>query len=151
VSARAAAGLASALAACALAAGCGEKARDEPTAPPIDRAAVATRFAQAIFAGDSRAAVGLLESPQALSGSVRSAAVRWRLRGERVQLRDTHPGGRFLFGFSGTQPHSGGRFDDLRCDLVVVVGRAAVEAFAFRNTVTKYRTHHDSQLLPSAR
>jgi hypothetical protein len=112
---------------------------------------VALRFAQAIFAGDTHTALGLLESPQALSSSVRSASVRWRLRGDRVLLRDAHPGGRFLFGFSGTQPHSGGRFDDLRGDLVVVVGRAAVEAFAFRNTVTTYRTHHDSQLLPSAR
>jgi hypothetical protein len=60
-------------------------------------------------------------------------------------------GGRFVFAFSGPHPHPDGRFEIEHGEFVVVVGPTLVEAFTFRNTVTKFKTHHDSQLLPSDR
>lgn len=109
------------------------------------------RFASAIFRGDAGTALALLDSRQALSASVRRAAVRWKPHHARGHLVAKQPGGRFVFAFSGTHPHPDGRFEIERGDLVVVVGPALVEAFTFRNTVTKFKSHHDSQLLPSDR
>ena len=136
------------IAACCLA-GCGGKA-GQP-APPVDRAGVARSFALAILHGDTRAAVALLESPQALSGSVRRAAAPWAGHHASVRLPGARSGSRYVFGFSGTHPHPDGRFELVRGDLVVVVGPAAVQAFTFRHVVTQFKTHHDSQLLPSDR
>jgi len=117
----------------------------------VDRAAVAKRFAQAIFRGDSRTAIGLVESRQGLSGLVRLAALPWKRHHGSVRLLVTTPGGRYVLGFSGMHPHLDGRFELVHGELVVVVGPRAVEAFTFRDVVTKFKTHHDSQLLPSAR
>jgi hypothetical protein len=132
-----------------LAAGCG--GRTAPAPKPVDRASVAERFAHAIFRGDTPTAVALLDSRQALGGSVRRAAAAWKLHHAREHLVGRQPAGRFVFSFSGTHPHPDGRFEIERGELVVVVGPAWVEAFAFRNTVTTFKTHHDSQLLPSSR
>jgi hypothetical protein len=133
----------------ALVAGCGGQAR--APAPTVDRTAVAKRFASAIFRGDVGTAVALLDSRQALSASVRRAAARWGPHHGRERLVAKQPAGRFVFAFSGTHPHPDGRFEIERGELVVVVGPTLVEAFTFRNTVTKFKTHHDSQLLPSDR
>jgi hypothetical protein len=149
VSVRPPAAVAGALAACALAAGCGSGSTK--LAPPVDRAAVAKRFAQAIFRGDTTTALALLESRQGLSDSVRRAAAPWKLHHGSLRLPASGSGSRFVFGFSGTHPHPDGRFELIRGDLVVVVGPAAVQAFTFRNLVMQFKTHHDSQLLPSDR
>lgn len=138
------------LAVCCLAAGCGGKAATT-TRPAVDRADVAKRFARAIFKGDTHAAVSLLESPQALSGSVRRAAGPWKRHHGELRFPATQTGGHYVFAFSGTHPHAGGRFELVKGDLVVVVGPSAVQAFTFRHVVTKFKTHHDSQLLPSDR
>jgi hypothetical protein len=138
------------LAGCCLAAGCGGDAEPRPTTP-VDRAAVAKRFARAIFRGDTRTALSLIESAQGLGESVTRAATPWKHHHGRVRLLLDEPGGRYVLGFSGTHPHPDGRFELVRGELVVVVGPASVEAFAFRNTVTRFKTHHDSQLLPSDR
>lgn len=130
-------------------AGCGGRAEQPPS--PVDRAAVAKSFVQAIFRGDTRTAVALLESPQALSGSVRRAAAPWKLHHGSVHLPATRTGSRFVFGFTGTHPHPDGRFELVKGDVVVVVGLSAVQAFTFRRVVTQFKTHHDSQLLPSDR
>src|SRR5262245_37192938 len=132
----------------ALVAGCGGKPTQHA---PVDRAVVAKRFAQALFRGDTVTAVSLLDGEQAMSGSVRRASARWKLHHAREHLVAREPAGRFVFGFSGTHPHPDGRFEVERGELVVVVGPALVEAFTFRNTVMKFKTHHDSQLLPSSR
>jgi hypothetical protein len=144
-SAKAAVGLAF----CCLAAGCATSATS--TVTTVDRAAVAKRFARAIFRGDTRTAVGLVESRQGLSGSVRLAALPWKRHHGRVRLLVREPGGHFVLGFSGMHPHPDGRFELVHGRLVVVVGPRAVEAFTFRDVVTTFKTHHDSQLLPSAR
>jgi len=138
------------LAVCCLAAGCGGRAATT-TGVPVDRAAVATRFAQAIFRGDTRTAVRLLESPQALSGSVRRAAAPWKRHHGDLRLPAAKKGGRYVFAFSGTHPHAGGRFELVKGDLVVVIGPSAVQAFTFRHVIAEFKTHHDSQLLPSDR
>ena len=133
----------------ALVAGCGTRAT--VPRPPVDRVEVAKRFASAIFRGDVGAAVALLDSRQALSASVRRAAARWKPHHARERLIAKQPAGRFVFEFSGTHRHPDGRFEIERGEFVVVVGSALVEAFTFRHTVTKFKTHHDSQLLPSDR
>ena len=130
-------------------AGCG--GTTTPPAARVDRADVAKRFAQAIFRGNTPTAVALLESPQALSGAVRRAAVPWVRHHGDLRLPATQTGGRYVFGFSGTHPHADGRFELVKGDLVVVVGPSAVQAFTFRHVVTEFKTHHDSQLLPSDR
>lgn len=142
------------LGACCVFSACG--GTDATIAPSAAaRRLVAEQFAEAIFRGDAPAAVALLASPDALSSSVSRAAAPWQAHHARLRLPGRLSGSRWVFGYSGVHPHAGGRFDEVRGDLVVVVTavdeRAGVGAFAFQNTVTRSRTHHDSVLLPSDR
>jgi hypothetical protein len=147
------------LLAAAAAAGCGgntHATQREPTAAA--QLEVAKRFARAIVAGDAPLARSLLSDPgdEALVGVVRQAAAPWTRQHGRIRLPAARWGrGRWIFGYAGTRTQSGGRFERLTGDIVVVTGAsrrgARVRYFALQHRRVRFSTHHDSVLLPSNR
>jgi hypothetical protein len=143
------------LAAC-LAGGCGTHASVEQ--PPVGRQRdVARQFAEAIFRGQTREAVGLLVEPhdQALTWLTRQAARPWQAGHASVHLPGRRAGRSWVFGYSGTHTRRDGSFEEVRGDIVIAVAgspeRVGVESFALPHPNVRFGTHHDSVLLPSSR
>jgi hypothetical protein len=141
---------------CCLTSGCGRSVIAKEPSVAAKRE-VARQFAEAIFRGKADAAVALLVHPvdPALSGMTVDAAAPWKTRHASVRLPGTRAGGGWVFHYVGTHPHSDGRFEQVRGNIVIVVAASAkgagVEFFTLRNQQVRFRTHHDSQLLPSDR
>ena len=148
--------LALVLGACCLASGCGTNTPVKALPATAGRQ-VARQFAEAIFRGKADDAVALLVRPvdPALSGMTIDAAAPWKTHHASVRLPGARSGGGWVFHYAGTHPHSDGRFEQVRGNIVIVVAVSAkgpgVEFFTFRNQQVRFRTHHDSQLLPSDR
>ena len=146
------------LCACSIAAGCGGSASTSTKEPSIAaRRDVAQRFAEAIFRGKAEAAITLLVHPDdpALAWMATSAAAPWKRHHAAVRLSHTRPGSSWVFRYVGTHPQRNGGFEEVRGDILVVVvdspQGSGVEFFTFRNKNVQFRSHHDSQLLPSNR
>jgi hypothetical protein len=126
----------------------------EPSAAA--RLDVARRFADAIFRGNTTATVSLLVHPDdpGLSRMAQRAAAPWKAHHAVVRLSGKRPDGGWVFDYVGRHPRSDGAFEDVRGSIVVVVAAspkgAGVEFFTLRQEV-RFRTHHDSLLLPSDR
>ena len=90
-----------------------------------------------------------------LSHQAANAAAPWKAGAATIRLPGTHRGNHWTFRYAGTHNHPDGRFEQVRGDLVVVVGgsrnRAAVEFFALVHELKRFSTHHDSVLMPSNR
>jgi hypothetical protein len=118
---------------------------------------VAHRFAQAIFRGQTAAALGLLEQPRdpALVWLTKRAAGPWQASHASVRLPGRRVGHSWVFGYAGTHAHPDGSFEQVRGDIVVAVaaspGHEGVESFALPYPTVRFGTHHDSVLLPSNR
>jgi len=118
---------------------------------------VARQFAQAIFRGQTAAAVGLLEQPPdpALVWLTKRASRPWHASHASVRLPGRRAGHSWVFGYAGTRAHRDGSFEQVRGDIVVAVAasprRAGVESFALPHPTVRFGTHHDSVLLPSNR
>jgi hypothetical protein len=118
---------------------------------------IARRFAQAIFRGQTAAAVGLLEQPRdpALVWLTQRAARPWQASHASVRLPGQRAGHSWVFGYAGTRAHRDGSFEQVRGDIVVAVaaspGHAGVESFALPHPTVRFGTHHDSVLMPSNR
>ena len=146
------------LCACCIAAGCGGSASTSAKEPSIAaRRDVAQRFAEAIFRGKADAAITLLVHPDdpALSWMATTAAAPWKRHHAAVHLSVARSSRSWVFGYAGTHPHRNGGFEEVRGDIVVVVADSpkgsGVEFFTLRNKNVQFKTHHDSQLLPSNR
>jgi hypothetical protein len=142
--------------ACSIASGCGGSASGEEPSIGAQRD-VARQFAEAIFRGQTDAAVGLLTEPHdpALSWLAKRAARPWKAHHASVRLPGRQTGRRWTFRYAGTRTHSNGSFEEVRGEIVIVLaassGRAGVEFFLLRHGITRFGTHHDSLLLPSNR
>jgi hypothetical protein len=142
--------------ACSIASGCGGRASGEEPSVGAQRD-VARQFAEAIFRGQTDAAVRLLIQPHdpALSWLAKRAARPWKAHHASVRLPARRTGRRWILGYAGTRTHSDGTFEEVRGDIVIVVaassGRTGVEFFVLRHGITRFGTHHDSLLLPSNR
>ena len=142
------------LAACCVASGCGASGV-KPTVG--SRHDVAQRFAEAVLHGNAAAAVGLLTDPgdTALASRAAQAAAEWKARPGSVRTPGVASGHGWVFRYSGRHSKKDGRFEDVRGDILVVVaasgGGAGVDFFALLNQRIRFRTHHDSVLLPSDR
>jgi len=114
---------------------------------------VARQFAQAIFRGQTAAAVGLLEQPRdpALVWLTKRAARPWQASHASVRLPGRRAGRSWVFGYAGTRAHRDGSFEQVRGDIVVAVAASGVESFALPYPTVRFGTHHDSVLLPSNR
>ncbi len=118
---------------------------------------VARQFAQAIFRGQTAAAVGLLEQPRdpALVWLTKRAARPWQAGHASMRLPGRRAGHSWVFGYAGTHAHRDGSFEQVRGDIVVAVasspGHAGVESFALPHPTVRFGTHHDSVLMPSNR
>jgi hypothetical protein len=146
-------GLALLLAVGIAAAGCG--AASEPSIGVQQH--VARQFAEAVFRGQTAAALGLLADPRdrALVWLTRRAARPWKASHASVHLPGRRAGRSWVFGYAGTRAHRDGSFEQVHGDIVVAVtassGRAGVESFALPHPTVRFGTHHDSVLLPSNR
>ena len=144
-------------AACSIASGCGAIAKHATAPPAAEQQTVARHFAQAIFRGNTHAAVALLIHPEdkALSSFVAESAAPWRAQHGSIRLPATRSGSQWIFGYAGTHDHANGTFQQVQGDIAVSVtsarGTAGVELFMIRKNHVRYGTHHDSVLLPSNR
>jgi hypothetical protein len=151
--ARYSARLALVLAAGAVAASCGAT----PHPPLGTERQVARQFAEAVFRGQTDAAVAVLVEPHdpALTWLARRAARPWKTNHATVRLPARRAGRSWVFAYDGTHTHRDGRFEEVRGDIVIAVsassGRAGVESFALPHPTVRFGTHHDSVLLPSNR
>jgi hypothetical protein len=142
--------------ACSIASGCGGRASGGEPSVWAQRD-VARQFAEAIFRGQTDAAVRLLIEPHdpALSWLAKRAAHPWKAHHASVRLPGRRTGHGWIFRYAGTRTHSDGSFEEVRGDIVIVVdassGRSGVEFFVLRHGITRFGTHHDSLLLPSNR
>ena len=143
------------LATCAVASGCGGHSGGEPSIGAQQE--LARHFAEAIFRGETRAAVGLLVEPRdpALTWLTRRAARPWQASHASVRLPGRRAGHSWVFGYAGTRAHRDGSFEEVRGEIVIAVagssGRSGVESFALPHPTIRFGTHHDSVLLPSNR
>ena len=137
----------------ACAAGCGGAA--EPSIGAQQQ--VARQFAEAVFRGQTAAALGLLTDPhdRALVWLTRRAARPWQVSHAAVRLPGRRAGRSWVFRYAGTRAHVDGSFEQVRGDIVIAVaaasGRAGVESFALPHPTVRFGTHHDSVLMPSNR
>jgi hypothetical protein len=147
---------ATALVIVAIAAGCGGRASGEEPSVGAQRD-VARQFAEAVFRGQADVAVRLLVDPHdpALSWLAKRAARPWKRHHATVRLPGRRIGRRWILRYAATRVHTDGSFEQVRGDIVIVVGgskrRTGVEFFVLRHGVTRFGTHHDSLLLPSNR
>jgi hypothetical protein len=154
VQARYSASAALLLSAAAVATGCGASSHEPSLGAQRE---VARQFAQAIFHGQTAAAVGFLEQPRdpALVWLTKRATRPWHASHASVRLPGKRAGRSWVFGYVGTRAHRDGSFEQVRGDIVVAVaassGRAGVESFALPHPTIRFGTHHDSVLLPSNR
>jgi hypothetical protein len=118
---------------------------------------VARQFAEAIFRGQTDAAVRLLAAPHdpALIWLTRRAARPWKASHAALRLPGKRAGHSWVFGYAGTRTHADGSFEEVHGDIVIAVaassGRTRVESFALPHPTIRFGTHHDSVLLPSNR
>jgi hypothetical protein len=137
-------------------AGCAHDATGGPSSAASPRD-VATRFAAALFRGDAKGARAYLVHPNetALVYLVRRAARPWAGEHASLGLPARHTGTTWTIHYKGTRTHEDGTFERERGDLVVYLASTgagpAVRYFMFTNVVTRFGTHHDSQLPPSKR
>jgi len=142
--------------ACSIASGCGGRASGREPSDGAQRG-VARQFAEAIFRGQTDAAVRLLIEPHdpALSWLAKRAARPWKAHHASIRLPGRRTDRGWIFRYAGTRTHGDGSFEEVRGDIVIVVaassGRTGVEFFVLRNGFTRFGTHHDSLLLPSNR
>jgi hypothetical protein len=142
--------------ACSIASGCGGRASGREPSDGTQRG-VARQFAEAIFRGQTDAAVRLLIEPHdpALTWLAKRAARPWKAHHASVRLPGRRTGRGWSFRYAGTRTHGDGSFEEVRGDIVIVVGalsgRTGVEFFVLRKGLTRFGTHHDSLLLPSNR
>ena len=142
--------------ACSIASDCGGSASGEEQSIGAQRD-VARQFAEAIFRGQTDAAVGLLIEPHdpALSWLANRAARPWKAQHASVRLPGRRTGRRWTFRYAGTRTHGNGSFEEVRGEILIVLaaspGRTGVEFFVLRHGITRFGTHHDSLLLPSNR
>ena len=143
---------------CCVAAGCGGSTSTSTKQRSVSaRRDVAQRFATAIFRGQAHAAITLLVYPAdpALRWMTTNAAAPWKTQHAAVRLSMKQSGRSWVFGYAGTHRHRDGRFEEVRGDIVVVVAASpkgpGVEFFTLRNQKIRFKTHHDSMLLPSNR
>ena len=146
------------LCACCIASGCAGTVSTSAKQQSVPaRRDVAQRFAKAIFRGEAHAAITLLVYPddQALRWMTTNAAAPWKTQHAAIRLSVKRSGRSWVFGYTGTHRYGDGRFEEVRGDIVVVVAASpkgpGVEFFTLRNTNVRFKTHHDSVLLPSNR
>jgi len=143
--------------ACSIASGCGGRASDQEPAVGAQRE-VARQFAEAIFRGQTGAALRLLVEPHdpALAWLATRAARPWKTQHASVRLPARRAaGGRWILRYAGTRTQRDGGFEEVSGSIVIVVagspGRTGVEFFVLRPGITRFGTHHDSLLMPSNR
>jgi len=136
--------------------GCAHEATRSPSSAASQRD-VADQFAAALFRGDAKGARAYLVHPNetALVYLVQRAARPWVGQHASLGLAARRSGTTWTIHYAGTRTHKDGRFERERGDLVVYFASTGaaptVRYFMFTNVVTRFSTHHDSQLPPSKR
>ena len=112
--------------ACSIASGCGGSTSGEEPSVGAQRD-LARQFAEAIFHGQTDAALGLLVEPHdpALSWLAKRAARPWRAHHAAVRLPGRRAGRRWTFRYAGTRTHGNGSFEEVRGEIVIVLAASS--------------------------